>query len=1350
MLERLVKQIEPAPEEGGEIGAFNVHQGTANLILLGDPGAGKSSLFQAAAQAWNGHFLSVRDFLNTPTDALPRDRPIWIDALDETRAGRSDQSTVNLLVRKLYDLKPLGVRLSCRTADWLGKTDLVAFRPYFQANGGDAVVVQLEALSKYEQLSILQTHEIRDAEQFLAEAEQRELATLLENPQTLLLLAAVVSGNNWPASRTELFEKSSIIALGELNDLHVERALNGAHYDATQLIDAAGALCALRLLSSCQGFTRSVRSVDSDIPSFVKLTLEPQDLRHAVMLRRVFRTVGDQSVDYVHRTVAEYLAARWLVKRLCNGLPLGRLMSLIGLDGKPTTSLRGLCAWLATLAPEQPGFLAMDPMGLLMYGDASRLLPADKRRLLDELIKLSAEDPWFFNLRERQVGIASMADPALASEFTKLLRGSASPSLKSLVINSQRHGNLLPEMTPVLRELMESSSQHLALRTDCFSVLEGAGEEGRRVIVDAYPCLDSSSDGLQLRCASIRKLFGKGLGSAELIRLIEDLVAGPNDLPIGPTFGLTDAVEPANAVSILDQLNIPALTDQDAEHAFRKRRDLLRTYESLLIKAARVELDKAKVAKWLKTYIGYARGAMDDGPLSQAIRQEDGLSQALLSAWIEHQDFSQDQGRLWFTFRHIFAGKFPAALVLEELTKAVRSGQGERRAFFYDKALSEAMASPESFHQEFWILHDFADEVVDTSLMEVRNRWSLSAIEPWRIARKDRMRSVALQGERWITEAKEFFLSQPVNPPEGRRFAELRLISEVYFGNIPIEGVELPKGPVDRLTHVFGKDGLELIKAKLDDLLNSAAAPPVGEVLEASARHQSSAWWSAILAGLDLMTRQGLDVNGLPEDVLKSAVAIECIFPIYVQEQNTSYPWQHDWLQRLMALRPDLVTRIYADLVQDNLSRKLPHVAGLLQLADERLSGSLRAGIVTDLLTYHRQAHAENLESLLMIAKSEGVWEGLIGVADQAIGELSALKDSCDATRKTLAIWLWFGFLMTPDRYQDTINALEGELTDEVLWALIERGGLARWGSNGLATYSLPQLEFIALWAAARFPNVPHPTGVSVGTRNDWDGSSAVNECLAQISALTSDLAAQSLMRLINNPVLSTYQGHARHLLSKQRVARSDASYQIPTWEVAMGVLENKAPHSSQDLHSIVTDLMAGVSQYLVTRNTDPYKQFWNTSSHGKIETPKNEELSRDVLIELLKPKLEPHGLRAEPEGHMAADKRADIVIYGPKIKCVIELKRDIHPDLWHAAETQLDRLYTRDPEAGGYGIYGVFWFGCSRKGSLPATRAGLSPPNTPEEMLEMLKAGLPERLRSKISIVVIDVSGSGAQSVEH
>jgi hypothetical protein len=47
------------------------------------------------------------------------------------RRRRGDRDTVDALAAKLIEADQAAVRLSCRVADWLGKSDLVSLKPFF-------------------------------------------------------------------------------------------------------------------------------------------------------------------------------------------------------------------------------------------------------------------------------------------------------------------------------------------------------------------------------------------------------------------------------------------------------------------------------------------------------------------------------------------------------------------------------------------------------------------------------------------------------------------------------------------------------------------------------------------------------------------------------------------------------------------------------------------------------------------------------------------------------------------------------------------------------------------------------------------------------------------------------------------------------------------------------------------------------------------------------------------------------------------------------------------------------------------------------------------------------------------
>lgn len=149
MTDRVVRRLDAASE--AEV-HFSECLHSPNIVLLGDPGAGKSHLFSAFAPS-NG-LLRARDFLNTRLDALRGQSTPFIDALDEKRSSRTDVTPIDLIVGRLMELKPSNLRIACRAADWLGTSDLGAFRPYFASKGGVSVLA-LQALTDVECADVL-------------------------------------------------------------------------------------------------------------------------------------------------------------------------------------------------------------------------------------------------------------------------------------------------------------------------------------------------------------------------------------------------------------------------------------------------------------------------------------------------------------------------------------------------------------------------------------------------------------------------------------------------------------------------------------------------------------------------------------------------------------------------------------------------------------------------------------------------------------------------------------------------------------------------------------------------------------------------------------------------------------------------------------------------------------------------------------------------------------------------------------------------------------------------------------------------------------------------------------------
>jgi hypothetical protein len=292
---------------------------------------------------------------------------------------------------------------------------------------------------------------------------------------------------------------------------------------------------------------------------------------------------------------------------------------------------------------------------------------------------------------------------------------------------------------------------------------------------------------------------------------------------------------------------------------------------------------------------------------------------------------------------------------------------------------------------------------------------------------------------------------------------------------------------------------------------------------------------------------------------------------------------------------------------------------------------------------------------------------------------------------------------------------------------------------------TLPQLEFLSRLTGTHYPETGFPSDGWSGSTHPWDAAEYCRKLINVISAIPSQLASEALRRLEADTNMASYNPHLRHALANQEKRRRETEYDRPDWPSAIRALSNGAPATVADLHALLLDQLHDLHARIARENTDNYKWFWNLDEYSRPQVPRPEEACRDAVVTLLRPSLAPKGITVEPEGHMVADKRADISAAMPGRKILCELKRDYHAALWRAADQQLERFYAHDPEAKGFGIYGVFWFGEKRPSPMPKHPAGLELPRSAAELEQMLRDQVPADRRYRLAVIVIDVSGPTA-----
>lgn len=257
-------------------------------------------------------------------------------------------------------------------------------------------MIRLNPLSKEEIKAILaNNHGEKDPETFIAGARERGLEGLLGNPQNLKLLAQVVSDGRWPESRKETFEQACRLLVSEENKEH--RAANPSTTDEDSVLETAGRLCAVQLLSGAAGYTLPDRAdPDDDYPSVAEVGGTTGSAARGALATRLFVGVAEGKLAPEHRQVAEFLAARHISGLLDRGLPLARVQSLItGFDGEMLPSFGNFVSWLAVHnKPSRSRLGRLDPSGLIYAGHAQLYSVDEKQNLVRDLRREASWNPW--------------------------------------------------------------------------------------------------------------------------------------------------------------------------------------------------------------------------------------------------------------------------------------------------------------------------------------------------------------------------------------------------------------------------------------------------------------------------------------------------------------------------------------------------------------------------------------------------------------------------------------------------------------------------------------------------------------------------------------------------------------------------------------------------------------------------------------------------------------------------------------------------------------------------------------------------------------------------------------------
>ena len=1328
-------------------------------VLLGAPGAGKTVAFKQEVECTGGCYVTARE-LDTFGD-----RPEWhnatlfIDGLDEIRAGSADgRTSLDRIRNKLNTLGCPRFRLSCREADWFGANDRTRLEKV--SRNGKVKVLRLDPLTDDNISDILRWHSnITDADGFITSARERGIDSLLANPQSLQMLADAVAGGIWPETRMETFGLACQTLLREHNEEHqIAKSVDPDCTDISGMMSAAGQLCAVQLLTGSAGwYTLPGCGSDREYLKLEQISGGNQSTFLHVLDTKLFEAPSEVRVMPVHRHVAEFLAARYLANLINNDLPVRRILSLLtSHDGGIVSELRGLSAWLAAHSKtSRPEFIARDPLGTVLYGDARGFSTKEKRQVLDRLGREAKRNPWFVKTIQVDSRLGDLATDDMEEHFRKILtapeRDDAQQSLVLILVEILGHGQALPRLAALMMDILKDDAwwpriKHRAV--DAYIRFQGNTTKLKTLTEDVYAERVSDPED-DLLGHLLTELYPREMSPQEVVQYLRK-PKKPNYCPEYEYFWTGHLAKKSTTIQIAQLLDeLLAGYDQLRTEVQKYRQPIFFLREMPLVLLRRFletsheEIDTKRLFDWL----GVAMWG-DDWNYGAAARSDE---EKYICSWIEGRPELQESLIEIGVERCVHSSRCTNLSDFNRCMRRLKSRLFNARppADFGSWCLDQAMAATDRNVADYFI-HKVADFLhhrlydeglsqkvveehiaVNNALVNSFNK-RLAELEEDRDQDKSSEESHETQRKQRQRQWRESLRPYETALRENRCYPQvLHRLALAYYGNYVDVVGDTPK---ERLQDLLGGDE-NLIQTVLDGLresINRNNLPSDSEIIRLEVRNQTHLLVYPFMAGLEETVRatQNHEIS-LDEKQMRLALAIYYTVPVPPLSQchGDRMP---SWFPPLLKSHPDVVSDVLVRCVRPRLRNGADTIPSLYELAFSPDHANIARLASLPLLEAFpvrcTKQQLSSLNHLLIAAFLHCERLSLLKLLDRKLAHRSM-----NVAQRIY--WLFAGLLAEPTSYLERLasytagnerrlRCLAAVQTQEVIECL-----------------TVPTLQLLVrlIGSSCRPYSLDSTSEEDIIVTSAMIAADHIRRFINRLASVPSPAATDALETLSSDDALLPWRSYLNDAKYQQNITRREAEFQHPEVEQVLQVIDNRKPANAADLAALTFEYLREISKSIRDGNTSDWRQYWNVDSYNRPQNPKPEDPCRDALLSALQDRLKQLSIDAQPEGRYANDKRSDIRVYYGSFNVPVEVKRSCHRDLWSAIKTQLIAKYTRDLGADSYGIYLVFWFGDTEH-CRPTPGEGRRPKSATElekRLLDMLS----EDEKRKISIYVIDVA---------
>ena len=1323
-------------------------------VLLGSPGAGKTAAFRQEADAHeNGECISARDFMALDDPEWP-DTLLFIDGLDEMRAGAQDGRTpIDQIRNKLQRLGRPRFRLSCRTIDWWWTND----RQKLEQLGIDVLLLVLDPLTDESVLEVLRLHgkpKNGNPEEFISQAHDHGLGEWLRNPETLLRLAdSIDEQGGWPHSHRDLYEKACETLLSEPNEEHIISRTDQISLDTLSI--TAGRMCAVQLLSGGAGYTLPSGKPNKDYPALEQVV--PIKTGKQTAQTRAFDKIPElERVVPKHQCTAEFLGGRYLAKQVEQGFSTNRILALMSsADEVVVPNLQGIAAWFAVYSrPVRKKLIKKTPLETTLYGDVESFTTEEKLLLFDKLKEKTNNNPCYIDIVQRNTPLRGLASPDLHEYLIETLRqpasGDGEQAFRYLVLKALHCSPTLPEISDSLLAVIRNEKSWLANRELALDVFiqnhEGTAETDnslRKLLVEIQEGTLRDSHGRLLDILLV-ELFPRHISADETLDCLMD-----SRQPSTATFHTSWAnrfvkqLRPEQLTDILNKL-VARVNDVRKPNlsraSFRTFRTFLAILQGIVPPAPSKEISLLNLRHWLEvawcseiqhTVASAYRqlaSSVHDWLQPQPDKQRE-IFESGVREWIDTKNFKllAHETDNWLFGVLPDPDFWPWCLDL-----AVQDGHPKIAQFFLQQVVNA------SFRKDLEIqisLDDIQTRVAKHPELKEALEGMLVCLLPEEHFKdvEARQRRIAMDlyereqlHQNWVAtvQAHEIELRENRGP-----LGLLYNLALAYFGGFyDVAGDK----PLERIRDLLDHDP-HLIQLVLESFKNSISredAPSVGEIIRCAKQGQPHPLTYPSLAGLE--------ETGVPpstDQQIRRALAFHYFADYALPGEVGSKDMA--WYESLLAQRPELVSEILIRRIRFQMRKREEFLTDSYELAFSGVHAKVASLAALPLLKSFpircstRQLH--ELGHLLTAA--------LLHCKHTDLRKL--LKEKLAASKtKSMNIgqhvyWLAARFLISPKTYRRQLESnLRGD--DRRLRHFAEfvcQGSISpEWNDLLKGKCLVPLVQLLGF----SFRHISLDEGMAWSSP-PMAASDMIRELINHLASDPSPTAAEALSNLVANDSLSRWRIYLQDAADEQSSLRRQSEFAYYGVDELLQALDKKRPANMDDLVVLLLESFGEMGKKIRDGSTNDWHQYWNQlpKRRPKEWSPKDEPDCRDAFLSDLQEKFKPLDIHAGKEASYADDTKADIQVSYKNLNLPIEVKKSHSRDLWKGIRKQLNK-YKRDPGADGRGIYLVFWFGEEFSINNPETKMR---PASPDELRHQLEESLTPEEVDKVSIHVIDVA---------